>query len=351
MELKLFGTAVEICDFERCIETRPYATLNAKLKKATADFLAAAAVIDKLRAMVQSKIKRADIHFTDPVRWRNFKGSAQRFLAYAQQRGVKGEGSAASDYIEARRLGKYLDVGAAIQEGALSGTPLLEGVVTSCVNLAMHCDTGTGLQGRHKEMSEEQLDRVQQAACDLMSRPSRKLLHMLGMNTETKVRLVLRDAANYPAFWAAFEMRALGESLSKAVGMLRAHQDVQELLPIVVCADETYLWKKFDLAYMADEPKLLGGAFAWGNDASKNQAALDPDQRENVDDEEAAAMIFTALAKRTDTWETVPISIIPQTSSGTNALFVEEFFWRIVESSFNTAGSYCTVAINSNYDT
>ena len=221
-------------------------------------------------------------------------------------------------------LQSNLDLGAKIAAGGLAGQPVLDGVITSIVQRVEFEERqgrhDPNMRGRHRGLKTDQMQRVARAASALAGASSTEALKMLGLAQSCGSPLRSWDAMR-SSFCSLRADGTLQEIASRVCqGMLRPQEN---LVPIVLVFDETYLWQRYDTIQLNGNHVVVGGAWP-------EHAILQPQIGAGIDTMHSiqgplASMVLDFQVKRADYYETVSVCSVPVAKIGHDAPAIGAF--------------------------
>ena len=208
-----------------------------------------------------------------------------------------------------------LDIAAKIAAGGLEALPVVEGIVVAAMqkldfqhrqNTAEPC-----MRGRGQSLSEVQMERLQDAAFTLSTHSSNQLLKVFGLAKSHKSSQTRggsgqsADDGDARPTLESFCASSCGTALSRndgaAVGALAACYE--NLTPITLTFDETYLWQRLDAVKLGDRLVIVGGALP---DHATVDAPTAAEAAENL-----APMVMDFVVKRSDYHDGISVSSQP----------------------------------------
>ena len=204
------------------------------------------------------------------------------------------------------------DVAKEIDEGCLSSSPMLEGIVISCCQLGKKIDPDNPdktpcMRGRNKILTEAQMEKVLIASTELQGLSSKSMMALLGLNSRVHNSYLHRNYTLLQPFLAISTERIL-ENLQKTIDLLRLPSDTGQLLELVFVMDETALWRKFEMWQFEAGHKVIGGY--WDPKEKDDISAVDMHGFQ-LDQEKTAPLVMNVLVKRADHKLALPIISIP----------------------------------------
>ena len=209
-----------------------------------------------------------------------------------------------------------LDLAAKIAAGGLEALPVVEGIVVAAMqkldfqhrqNTAEPC-----MRGRGQSLSEVQMERLQDAAFTLSTHSSNQLLKVFGLAKSHKQSSQTRGGSGQSAddgdarptldsFCASSCGTALSRNVGAAVDALAACDE--NLTPITLTFDETYLWQRLDAVKLGNKLVIVGGALP---DHATVDASTAAEAAEHL-----APMVMDFVVKRSDYHDGISVSSLP----------------------------------------